>query len=76
MTETAALYERTIDEIELAVMAAEVSDDEKLTALVEVMCRVLADQDLIPDPKLFAIMAQWMPRRVATLILESQASHG
>ena len=64
-------YERTCDEIELALMNATVDTSDKVSALVEVMCRMLAGAEYVPDQRFFSRLSQFAPGRVATIIMES-----
>ncbi len=65
-------YERTVDEVELALLAAPVDTDDKVCALIEVMCRVMAENEILPNTQFFNRIAVWVPRRVATILVDGQ----
>jgi hypothetical protein len=73
--EANANYERTVDEIELALMNAPVDTDDKVCALIEAMCRVMAEHEILPNTAFFHRIAVWVPRRVATILVDG-AEHG
>jgi hypothetical protein len=68
------VYDRTVDELQLALMVAPCDSSDKICALVEVLCRMMAEEELIPDARFFSRVQAWMPSRVATLILGNAES--
>lgn len=65
-------YERAADEIELAVMAQPIDSSDQISAVIEVMCRLLAEEECIPDQRFFSRLQTVVPGRVATIILEGK----
>lgn len=72
------VYERTVDELQLALMVAPCDSSDRISALIEVLCRTLADEEIIPDARFFSRISPWVSSRVATLILDNEqgGAHG
>jgi len=64
-------YERAIDEVELVLMGSDCDISDKLSVLTEVLCRLMAQQEFIPDARFFSKLQTVIPGRVATIILEN-----